>query len=85
MAKIVDTGPAKEQVNPESVRSVVIAVDDQGRLSAKGAEDFNVLELFHMSEWFYEIAKQNYFRNMEGQVYGLIKLLKEKKIILEGE
>ena len=89
MAKVVNQGVApgqevKEDKKPD-VRQVIVSVDSEGKATLEFQGMFNVLEMLNISDSLYHTALSNYRAYMEAQVFGLIQILKEKKIIEGGE
>jgi hypothetical protein len=89
MAKIVNQGAApreevKEEKKPD-VRRVIVTVDAEGKAALEFQGEFNVLEMLNISDSLYHTALSNYRAYMEAQVFGLIQILKNKKIIDGGE
>ena len=74
----------KEDKNPD-VRQVIVSVDSEGKATLEFQGMFNVLEMLNISDSLYHTALSNYRASMEAQVFGLIQILKEKKIIEGGE
>ena len=67
----------KKQINVELL--------DDGKITVNVSGVITVFEMLAVCETLYATAKTNYLRYMEAQVFGLINLLRTKKIILEGE
>jgi hypothetical protein len=89
MAKVMGDANAPEgngqAQTPVKVREIVISINEKGETSVRLQGDVSIFEMLEITENLHMDAVRKHRFYMDNQFFGLIKLLKDKQVLKDGD